>query len=154
MDKDFSCIGVWSNGDHPCQNYGPSNLLFRFTDSYIFLPNLMQKKISIITLISITSIKSQFLKPTVRLILTWKIEAFLSIQNGGSFIFRKICKKYLLLGRYVLTLLGLHEVFAFINIRNFRQRQRSSDKFRLHKRFLYNKGPTTSSFSVFSLFQF
>ena len=110
----------------------------------------MQKRISIITLISITSIKSQFLKPTVKLILTWKIEAFLSIQNGGSFIFRKICKKYLLLGRYVLTLLGLHDVFAFINIRNLRQRQRSSDKFRLHKRFLYN----IQYFNISSHFQY
>ena len=34
-EKDFLYIKIWSNTDHPSQNYGPPNLLFHFTDSYV-----------------------------------------------------------------------------------------------------------------------
>ena len=42
VNKDFSCIE--SNTDHTFQNYGSSNLLFRFTDSCACYP---KKKITI-----------------------------------------------------------------------------------------------------------
>ena len=45
-------------------------------------------------------------------------------------IFSKICPKCILFGRYFLL---LQTSGVFINVRNMRERQRSSGKFRLHK---------------------
>ena len=39
MSKDFSRIKIWIKTDHPSQNYGPPNLLYRFTDSYAWYPD-------------------------------------------------------------------------------------------------------------------
>ena len=35
IGKDFTCIKISSNFGNPSQSYGPPNLLFRFTDSYV-----------------------------------------------------------------------------------------------------------------------
>ena len=39
MGKDFSCTKIWSTTDHSSHNYGPSNLVFRFTITYVCHPN-------------------------------------------------------------------------------------------------------------------
>ena len=38
-------------------------------------------------------------------------------------------------------ILPIHQVFVFIKFRNMCQRQQNSEKFRLHKRLFYDKGP-------------
>ena len=54
-------------------------------------------------------------------------------------IFSKICQKEILFGRYFLT--PQTPGYCFINVRNMRERQRSSGKFRLHKHLLTINSP-------------
>ena len=45
--KVFSAIKTWCKTSNSSQNYGPSNLIFRFNDFYIYDLNWMQKKVGI-----------------------------------------------------------------------------------------------------------
>lgn len=50
---------TWSKTNNSSQNYRPANLIFRFTDSYIFDPNWMQKKMAILLWVPISKTYSK-----------------------------------------------------------------------------------------------
>ena len=49
-------------------------------------------------------------------------------------------------------ILPIHQVFVFIKFRNMFQRQQNSEKFRLHKRLFYDKGPAKTYLVIFDIF--
>ena len=88
--KDFSWIKTWSNTNHPSQNYGPPNLLFRFANSYVC-------KIAIMSWVPISKLQQiEYLPESLKLFLPiyYKVAVFS--------IFSKTCQKYIVSGRWFL----------------------------------------------------
>ena len=129
--------------NHCTWNYSPSNLLFRFIDSYTW----MQK---------IIAIMFQLLKT----IKKWKLAENLKLLCPTH---RKMapCQFWSVIVKnsfYLADCFQLHkyQLFVFLNVHNIRKKQRSSGKFMLSKNLLDDKRPVGHailSFSLFSILQ-